>query len=76
VQQRTWPRALDQVGAWTRALIELALHHGGRYDLPYQLHATVDQFERAYPEAADLRRIKRQVDPWGRFSNELWRKYL
>jgi len=75
-KQRTWPRARDEVGAWTRELIALALRHGGRYYLPYQLHATVDQFNQAYPEADQLRRTKHQVDPAGKLSNELWRKYL
>jgi FAD/FMN-containing dehydrogenase len=75
-KQRTWPRARAEVGAWTRELIALALRHGGRYYLPYQLHATVEQFNAAYPEADRLRRIKQQVDPAGKLSNELWRKYL
>jgi FAD/FMN-containing dehydrogenase len=48
----------------------------GRYYLPYQLHATREQFERAYPEVAQLRRLKSRVDPQGRFSNSLWQKYL
>lgn len=75
-KQRTWKSAQEAVGVWTRKLIELALQHGGRYYLPYQPHATKQQFESAYPEAAQLRRLKRHVDPTGKFSNELWRKYL
>jgi len=75
-KQRTWSRARDEVGAWTRELIALALRHGGRYYLPYQLHATVDQFNQAYPDASQLRWTKQQVDPTGKLSNELWRKYL
>lgn len=75
-KQRTWLSARERVAEWTRELIDLALSHGGRYYLPYQLHASVDQFARAYPEADELRRIKRVVDPGGKFSNELWRKYL
>jgi FAD/FMN-containing dehydrogenase len=75
-KQRTWTRARHEVGEWTRELIALALQHGGRYYLPYQLHATVDQFNAAYPEAAQLRRTKQQFDPAGKLSNELWRKYL
>jgi FAD/FMN-containing dehydrogenase len=75
-KQRTWPSARERVGEWTRELIELALRHGGRYYLPYQLHATASQFARAYPEADQLRRIKRSIDRNGKFSNELWRKYL
>ena len=69
-------RARTEFGAWTRELIALALRHGGRYYLPYQLHATVEQFNAAYPEADRLRRIKQQLDPAGKLSNELWRKYL
>ena len=75
-KQRTWASARDRVADWTRELIELALRHEGRYYLPYQLHASADQFARAYPEAERLRRIKRDIDPAGKFSNELWRKYL
>lgn len=75
-KQRTWRAALDAVGRWTRELIELALRHDGRYYLPYQLHATKRQFEAAYPEVRQLRRVKRRVDPAGKLSNELWREYL
>jgi FAD/FMN-containing dehydrogenase len=75
-KQRTTRAAQEQVGRWTRELIDLALAHEGRYYLPYQLHATRPQFERAYPEVEQLRRVKRQADPEGRFSNELWKKYL
>jgi len=61
---------------WTRELIDLALQQGGRYYLPYQLHATREQFARAYPEADRLREVKQAIDPAGKFSNELWRNYL
>ena len=75
-RQRTDAKARAAVGAWTRELIELALAHDGRYYLPYQLHASRAQFERAYPEVVALRRLKSSVDPGGKFSNELWAKYL
>ena len=75
-KQRTWRSAQERVGAWTRELIDLALAHGGRYYLPYQRHATAAQFARAYPEAEQLRMLRRAVDPLGKFSNELWRQYL
>jgi len=75
-KQRVHPQAQAEVGRWTRELISLVLAHGGRYYLPYQLHATRAQFEQAYPEAAQLRRVKQQVDPAGRFSNQLWRQVL
>lgn len=75
-KQRTWSSAREHVARWTRELIDLALEHGGRYYLPYQLHATAAQFAHAYPEAERLRRLKAAVDPQGKFSNELWRRYL
>jgi FAD/FMN-containing dehydrogenase len=75
-KQRTWRSAQERVGRWTRELIDLALQHGGRYYLPYQLHASAAQFAQAYPEVQALRRIKQAVDPQGKFSNELWRRYL
>ncbi|WP_211238957.1 FAD-binding oxidoreductase [Massilia alkalitolerans] len=75
-KQRTHAAARRRVAAWTRAMIDTALAFGGRYYLPYQLHATRAQFDRAYPEAEALRAIKRKVDPSGRFSNELWARYL
>jgi len=75
-KQNTDAQAQAAVGVWTRALIELALKHEGRYYLPYQLHAEPSQFAAAYPEAAALRGIKAEVDPRGRFSNEMWRRYL
>jgi FAD/FMN-containing dehydrogenase len=64
------------VGDWTRELIDATLKAEGRYYLPYQLHATREQFDRAYPEAAQLRQLKSRVDPPGRFSNTMWQKYL
>lgn len=75
-KQRTWQRAREAVGRWTRELIDTAVRHGGRYYLPYQLHATQQQFDAAYPHAAQLRLLKKQVDPQGKFSNELLRRYL
>ncbi|MGH8806534.1 MAG: FAD-binding oxidoreductase [Noviherbaspirillum sp.] len=75
-KQRTSMQAQNEVGKWTRELIDLALKHEGRYYLPYQLHATKEQFGRAYPEAGQLRELKRKADPNGKFSNELWAKYL
>lgn len=75
-KQRVHAKAEAQAGEWTRAMIEAALQYGGRYFLPYQLHATRAQFQRAYPEVAQLRRLKQALDPQGRFSNQLWSRYL
>jgi FAD/FMN-containing dehydrogenase len=75
-RQQTSAVACAAVGEWTRAMIEAALRHGGRYYLPYQLHATRAQFERAYPEVEAFRRVKRTLDPDGKFSNAMWARYL
>lgn len=64
-----------RVGRWTRALIDAAIAHGGRYYLPYQPHATRAQFVKAYPRARELFAVKRRVDPAGRFTNVLWDLY-
>lgn len=65
----------EEVGVWTRKLINAALSLGGTYYLPYQLHATQEQFSRAYPNARRLFALKAQVDPGKRFRNKLWDKY-
>lgn len=75
-KQRTHARAQEAVDHWTRTLVDLALVNKGRYYLPYQPNASVEQFRRAYPEAAALQNVKRLVDPGSKFSNELWAKYL
>lgn len=75
-KQRTFEHAERGARRWTRALIDAALAHGGRYYLPYRLHATRAQFRRAYPEVERFAAIKRARDPQGRFRNALWNAYL
>lgn len=65
----------EKVGVWTRELIDIALSFGGTYYLPYQLHATRQQFSRAYPGAQQLFALKARFDPDKRFRNKLWDKY-
>lgn len=62
--------------AMTRELIDAALKSGGRFYLPYRLHATVEQFERAYPHAKAFHRLKQKYDPNGVFQNQFYVKYL
>lgn len=75
-KQRTHLTAQKHTEKWTREIINKALENGGRYYLPYQLHATQAQFERAYPEADKFRLVKGRFDPDNKFSNEMWNKYL
>lgn len=74
-KQRTRDTAKARVGVWTRELVEAAIACGGSYYLPYQVHATEDQFHRAYPRARDLFALKRKLDPEFRFRNALWDTY-
>ena len=75
-KQRNWLGADVEAGRWTRELIDAALAHGGRYYLPYRLHATRTQFQRAYPQYEAFAAIKGNVDPAHRFRNRLWDKYV
>ncbi len=74
-KQRTRDNARDRVGVWTRELIDAVIEHGGTYYLPYQLHATPEQFHRAYPRAQELFALKKRLDPDYRLRNALWDKY-
>ena len=66
-----------EVGKWTRELIDLAvMKNGGTYYLPYQLHATKEQFYKAYPRIQQWLELKRQLDPKNIFRNMFWQKYL
>ena len=75
-KQRASDRAGREAGVWTRELIDAALANGGRYYLPYRLHAERSQFQQAYPEVRDFVALKSRVDPRGKFRNLLWDKYL
>ncbi len=55
--------------AMTQDLIDTDLNTGGRYCLPYRLHATVAQFHKACPQAARFFELKRTYDPDELFQN-------
>jgi len=69
------PAHCEKVGNWTRDLVDAAVSLGGTYYLPYQLHATREQFASAYPTASRFFALKAKVDPGRRFRNKLWDKY-
>ena len=75
-KQRVTESASRAVEAWTRELVDVSLRNGGRYYLPYRLHATRDQFVRAYPESAQFALLKKKLDPSNRLRNLLWDRYL
>ncbi len=64
-----------QMRTMNRELIDCALDHGGRYYLPYRLHATPEQFHQAYPQADEFFDLKRKYDPDELFQNQFYREY-
>jgi FAD/FMN-containing dehydrogenase/ubiquinone/menaquinone biosynthesis C-methylase UbiE len=74
-KQRTRANAIERVAVWTRELIDAVLAVGGTYYLPYQLHATHEQFHRAYPRAREMFALKQQFDPQYRLRGALWDRY-
>jgi FAD/FMN-containing dehydrogenase len=60
---------------FTRSMIDAALKSHGRYYLPYRLHATNEQFHRAYPLADEFFKKKLEYDPGEVFQNRFYQKY-
>ncbi|MFP6762359.1 MAG: D-arabinono-1,4-lactone oxidase [Planctomycetaceae bacterium] len=73
-QKRT-PAGEAAMQILTRQMIDAALAVGGRYYLPYRLHATQEQFRTAYPMAADFFALKRKYDPDELFQNQFYLTY-
>lgn len=73
-QKRT-PEGEAAMEELTRQMIDAAISVGGRYYLPYRLHATVEQFHKAYPMADDFFDLKRKYDPDELFQNQFYLKY-
>ena len=74
-KQRTRSNAKNRVAVWTRELIDAAISVGGAFYLPYQVHATPEQFHAAYPRARELFALKAALDPGFRFRNVIWDRY-
>ncbi|WP_331250221.1 D-arabinono-1,4-lactone oxidase [Ectopseudomonas mendocina] len=74
-RQGVSPDERAAVANWTRQLIDLAIAHQGSYYLPYQIHASREQFLAAYPRAEAFFALKRRVDPSNKFRNKLWDAY-
>lgn len=74
VQDRN-DEAEKEMEALTRELIDAALESEGRYYLPYRMHATIDQFQSAYPMSTVFFKKKLQYDPDELFQNQFYIKY-
>jgi FAD/FMN-containing dehydrogenase len=73
--QKKSPAAEEAMQKLTREMIDKVLAVGGTYYLPYRLHATPEQFHRAYPAAGEFFREKRRVDPDRLFTNQWYLRY-
>jgi FAD/FMN-containing dehydrogenase len=75
VNQPTTDAGHQAMGKQTRETIDLALRVNGTFFLPYQLHATPEQLERAYPMLGELFAAKRRYDPQAILTNTFYERY-
>lgn len=75
VNQATTSEGNDAMRRVTEALIDLTAQLGGRFFLPYQLHYSAAQLERAYPEIRAFFAAKRKYDPGQVLTNTFYEKY-
>jgi FAD/FMN-containing dehydrogenase len=68
-------RAIAGTADVFRALIDLALRHGGSYYLTYHRWARKDQVEASHPRLIEFLKMKRDHDPFERFQSEWYRHY-
>mgnify|MGYP001301670757 CR=1 FL=1 len=74
-KQGTSEEEKRQVAVWTRELIDAVIKVNGAYYLPYQAHATEEQFHKAFPNAQKLIDLKNKIDPDFKFRNVIWDTY-
>jgi FAD/FMN-containing dehydrogenase/uncharacterized membrane protein YhaH (DUF805 family) len=65
----------NKVGIWTRELINAVISVNGSFYLPYQAHATKEQFHKCYPNAKKVMELKSKLDPNYKFRNVIWDTY-
>jgi FAD/FMN-containing dehydrogenase len=74
-KQKTTAEAKENVRQWTVEMTDAILSENGSWYLPYQPHATVEQFNQAYPNAGKYFALKDSLDNDHRFTNKLLDKY-
>jgi FAD/FMN-containing dehydrogenase len=75
LNQTTDRAGTGQMARLTSRLIDLCSDVGGRFFLPYQLHYTAAQLERAYPEIRGVFAAKREIDPEGLLTNTFYERF-
>ena len=74
-KQGTDQKSREVVRQWTVEMTDAILSENGRWYLPYQPHATVEQFRRGFLDSDKYFEVKNRLDPQHRFTNKLLDKY-
>ena len=69
------PTAVHEAADTFRALIDLAIAHGGSFYLTYHRWATAAQVEACYPQFGEFLARQREHDPAGRWQSDWLRHY-
>jgi FAD/FMN-containing dehydrogenase len=75
LNQRTDATGNERMKRLTGRLIDLCSARQGRFFLPYQLHYSAEQLERAYPEIRAFFHAKRVLDPDGVLTNTFYERF-
>jgi FAD/FMN-containing dehydrogenase len=75
INQKTDRDGNERMARYTGRLIDLCSDVGGRFFLPYQLHYSAAQLERAYPEARAFFAAKREIDSGRLFTSTFYERY-
>lgn len=74
-KQGTNQDAKEKVRQWTVEMTDSILKVNGRWYLPYQPHASIEQFQKGYIKSEKYFELKNKYDPNYRFRNKLIDKY-
>lgn len=74
-KQNTEQASKNKVEEWTVEMTDAILSVNGKWYLPYQPHATVNQFRKAFNYSKKFFDLKNKLDPKHRFTNKLLDKY-
>jgi FAD/FMN-containing dehydrogenase len=74
-KQGTDSESREDVRKWTVEMTDAILSENGRWYLPYQPHASVEQFKKGYAHADKYFAVKNKLDSTHRFTNKLLDKY-
>lgn len=76
IQHPTSEKGIQEATSYIREWTDTALNHQGTYYLPYYPYQTLEQFKQAYPQASELNKLKKEVDPNEVLMNNFYENYL